>query len=82
MEYRTNTRILSTRFFAFVQLKKLERITTGELLQPLNVTPEKEKFLLSRLAKSGWIVRLRRGLYLIPSRIPEGPWNSGIYLPL
>jgi predicted transcriptional regulator of viral defense system len=82
MEYGNNTRTLITRFFAYVQLKKLERIATGELLQSLNLTPGQEKHLLSRLAKSGWIVRLRRGLYLIPPRIPEGPWNPGIYLTL
>jgi len=76
------TRTLVTRFFAYVQLKKIERIATGELLRPLKLTSEQEKLFLSRLAKSGWIVRLRRGLYLIPPRIPEGPWNPGIYLTL
>jgi predicted transcriptional regulator of viral defense system len=63
---------LSSRFFAYVQLKKKNIVRTGELAPVLNITRAQERDLLRRLAGSGWIVRLKRGLYLVPSRIPAG----------
>ena len=63
---------LSSRFFAYVQLKKKDIIRTGELASVLGITESKERSLLHRLSHSGWIVRLKRGVYLIPPRIPAG----------
>jgi len=63
---------LSSRFFAYVQLKGKEIIRTGELAAVLGITESKERSLLHRLAASGWIVRLKRGVYLVPPRIPAG----------
>jgi len=63
---------LSARFFAYAQLKRKEIVRTGELISILGITPSQERNLLSRLSKSGWIVRLKRGLYLVPPRIPAG----------
>jgi predicted transcriptional regulator of viral defense system len=41
----------------------------------------KERKLLSKLSKKGLIVRLRRGLYLVPDRIPPGgKWNPTEYM--
>ena len=71
---------LATRFFAYVQLRKMETIAIGELTEVLGLTAVQEQKLLYRLSRSGWIVRLRRGLYLVPPRIPAGPWSPGIYL--
>jgi predicted transcriptional regulator of viral defense system len=73
---------LATRFFAYVQLKRKETVATGELQDQLAISPAKERDLLRRLARSGWIVRLRRGLYLVPSRIPAGRYSPGVYLAL
>lgn len=63
---------LSSRFFAFVQLKKKDIIRTGELLSVLAISESQEHDLLRRLSDSGWIVRLKRGVYLVPPRIPAG----------
>lgn len=63
---------LSSRFFAYVQLRKKGTIRTGELAPVLGITESQERSLLHRLSVSGWIVRLKRGVYLVPPRIPAG----------
>ena len=63
---------LSSRFFAYVQLKKLDIVRTGEIAPILNITRSQERDLLRRLSETGWILRLKRGVYLVPSRIPAG----------
>ena len=63
---------LSSRFFAYIQLKKKYVVRTGELAPVLGITGSQERDLLRRLSDSGWIVRLKRGLYLVPPRIPAG----------
>ena len=63
---------LSSRFFAYAQLKKLDIIRTGEIAPTLNITGSQERDLFRRLSDSGWILRLKRGVYLVPSRIPAG----------
>ena len=68
---------LASRFFAYIQLKEKEIVRTGELFPILGITATQENDLLRRLAGSGWIVRLKRGVYLVPPRLPAG----GIYSP-
>jgi predicted transcriptional regulator of viral defense system len=63
---------LSSRFFAYIQLKQKDTIRTGELASVLDIPASKERSLLHRLSNSGWIVRLKRGVYLVPPRIPAG----------
>lgn len=63
---------LSSRFFAYIQLKNKDVIRTGEIAPVLNITESQEYDLLRRLADSGWIVRLKRGVYLVPNRLPSG----------
>jgi predicted transcriptional regulator of viral defense system len=63
---------LSSRFFAYVQLKNLEVVRSGEIAPVLGITGSQEGDLFRRLSDSGWIVRLKRGVYLVPSRIPAG----------
>jgi predicted transcriptional regulator of viral defense system len=69
---------LETQFFAYVQLRRLKSVRTGELTGPLGITPTQERELLSRLARRGLITRVRRGLYLVPPRLPPGgKWSPG-----
>jgi len=69
---------LSSRFFAYIQLKNKDIVYTGELTSVLGITGSQERDLLRRLSNSGWIVRLKRGVYLIPSRIPaDGKYSPG-----
>jgi predicted transcriptional regulator of viral defense system len=72
---------LSSRFFAYAQLKKLDIVRTGEIAPILNITRSQERDLFRRLSDSGWILRLKRGVYLIPSRIPAGgKYSPGVAL--
>lgn len=63
---------LERQLFAYAQLRKLRELRTGDLTGPLRITPKQERELLSRLARSGLIAKVRRGLYLVPSRLPLG----------
>ncbi|MBW1863474.1 MAG: type IV toxin-antitoxin system AbiEi family antitoxin domain-containing protein [Deltaproteobacteria bacterium] len=63
---------LSSRFFAYVQLKRLDVVRTGEIAPILDISASQERDLFRRLSDSGWILRLKRGLYLVPPRIPAG----------
>jgi len=63
---------LSSRFFAYVQLKKLDIVRTGEIAPILDLSAPQERDLFRRLSDSGWILRLKRGVYLVPPRIPAG----------
>lgn len=72
---------LASSFFAYVQLKKKDVIRTGELAQVLGITESQERDLVRRLSRSGWIVRLKRGIYLVPLRIPaRGKYGPGAAL--
>ena len=72
---------LSSRFFAYVQLKKKDVVRTGELAPVLGITGPQEIDLFRRLSDSGWIVRLKRGVYLVPPRIPAGgKYGPGVAL--
>jgi predicted transcriptional regulator of viral defense system len=74
---------LETQFFAYVQLRRLQTIRTGELSQALGITSTQEREVLSRLARRNLIARVRRGLYLIPPRLPPGgKWSPGEFLAL
>lgn len=70
---------LETQFFAYVQMRKLKTVRRGDLVaSPLQMRPAQELKLLSRLARSGMIARIRRGLYLVPPRLPlGGQWSPG-----
>jgi predicted transcriptional regulator of viral defense system len=57
---------------AYVQLTNREVLSTGDLCKPLGLTPKQERELLSRLARSGLLVRLKRGTYLAPLKMPPG----------
>lgn len=63
---------LEVQFFAFTQMRKKVLVRTGELPSALGINPKQERELLSRMARSGLIIRLRRGIYLIPPRVPPG----------
>lgn len=63
---------LSAQFFAYIQLRKQDIIRTGDIASALGLSPDQERMLLFRLADSGWIVRLKRGVYLAPLKIPAG----------
>ncbi len=68
---------------AYLQMRGKGTVRTGELTGPLELTPEQERELLSRLARGGMIARVRRGLYLVPQRLPlGGSWSPDAALAL
>ena len=70
---------LETQLVAYVQLRRLSSVRTGDLTGPLGITPTQERELLSRLVRRGLIARVRRGLYLVPPRFPPGgKWSLGV----
>jgi predicted transcriptional regulator of viral defense system len=67
-----------TQFFAYVQAKQKHSVETDELTQALGWTPNQESKILSRLTRKGLVSRVRRGLYLVPPRLPPGgKWSPG-----
>jgi predicted transcriptional regulator of viral defense system len=85
MDYMTPTNLghLETQFFAYVQMRRLKTVACGEIAAALSITPQQERELLSRLARRGLIARVRRGLYLVPERLPPGgKWSPGEALAL
>lgn len=85
MQYRTGQLgQLESKFIAWVQLRRQDIVRMGEAGPVLGLSAEKERDLLRRLARAGWIVRLQRGLYLAPRTLPVGGgWNpsESIVLP-
>lgn len=72
---------LGAKFFAYIQMKRLNTIHIGELQKPLGISSFQERKLLFRLNKGGLIFRLLRGVYLVPSQIPPGGfWKPNDYL--
>ncbi len=63
---------LEQQLFAYVQLRELRTLGTGDLTGPLQISAKQERELFSRLSRSGMIAHVRRGLYLMPERLPLG----------
>jgi predicted transcriptional regulator of viral defense system len=70
------------QLLAYAQLRQKELITSGEIATALDIDAKQEWKLLNRMAASGLIIRLKRGAYLVPSRMPAGGrWTvSGYYI--
>lgn len=75
---------LETQFFAYVQMRKLSIIRSGDLVSSLlRMSPDQERKLLSRLSRGGLIARVRQGLYLVPPQLPfGGAWTPNEALAL
>jgi predicted transcriptional regulator of viral defense system len=74
---------LETQFFAWVQLRKRATVRMGDVASALRITRKQEDELLSRLARAGVIARAKKGLYLVPDRLPlGGKWSPGEALAL
>lgn len=68
---------------AYCQSRETQLVEAGELVRVLKWKPEQERKVLSKLARKGLIARIRRGLYLVPSRLPVGGrWSPGEILAL
>lgn len=71
------------QLFAYVQMRRLRTVATGNLCGPLRISATQERELFSRLTRSGMIAQVRRGLYLVPDRLPlGGRWSPDEVLAL
>lgn len=63
---------LEALFFAYAQMRGMAIVRTGDLTGSLRISPVQERKLLSRLGRAGLIIRIWRGVYLVPTRLPFG----------
>jgi predicted transcriptional regulator of viral defense system len=74
---------LETQLFAYAHMRKLRILGTEDLIAPLRISAKQERELFSRLSRSGMIAKVRRGLYLVPERLPlGGKWSPDEILAL
>ena len=67
---------MEVQFFAWTQLENKGQVQTGDLVKAMNLSSKQEADLLYNLSSSGFIVKLWRGFYLIPKKIPsKGLWS-------
>src|ERR1051326_3830333 len=72
---------LGLQFFGWAQLQNRDRIRIGEVQSALGLSKKQERELLSRLCRNGFIARLQRGTYLVPTKIPPGgKWMPSEYV--
>jgi predicted transcriptional regulator of viral defense system len=68
---------------AYAQMRQWRTARTGDLVGPLQITPQQERELLARMNRKGLIAQVRRGLYLLPERLPlGGRWSPSEALAL
>jgi predicted transcriptional regulator of viral defense system len=74
---------LETQLFAYTQMRKAPILRTGDLTKSLRISAKQERELFSRLDRAGLIAQVRRGLYLVPNRLPlGGKWSPDEILAL
>jgi predicted transcriptional regulator of viral defense system len=74
---------LEAQVLAYAQMRRVRTVKTGDLRDPLGLTPLQERKVLSRLSQAGMIARVWRGVYLVPPRLPlGGKWSPGEALAL
>lgn len=71
------------QLLAYVQMRNMRTLRIGDLTEPFRISAKQERELLSRMARAGMVARVRRGLYLVPPRLPlGGKWSPGEILAL
>jgi predicted transcriptional regulator of viral defense system len=74
---------LEIQVLAYAQLRQLRTVRSGELVQSLRFSNRQEAEVLSQMSQGGLIARVRRGLYLLPPRLPlGGTWSPDAILAL
>lgn len=77
---KTSLGPIGSKFFALMQTKNQEIVRLGELQKPLGLSSTQEQKLLQRLTSNGYLLRLQRGIYIIPPTIPAGGyWRPNEY---
>jgi predicted transcriptional regulator of viral defense system len=85
MEYKMTQGLgpLEAQVLSYCQSRERSTVAAGDLVRDLLWTSDQERKVLSQLARKGLLARVRRGLYLAPSRLPVGGrWYPGEMLAL
>ena len=79
---KTKLGTLEMQLLSYAQLRKKDVLSLGELAPIVGITKKQERELFSRLSRAGMIIRLNKGIYLVPSHMPTGArWTvSGYYI--
>jgi predicted transcriptional regulator of viral defense system len=79
---KTKLGTLEMQLLSYAQMRKKDVLPLGELAPILGITLKQERELFSRLSRAGMIIRLNKGVYLVPPHIPTGGrWTvSGYYI--
>jgi|APSaa5957512622_1039677.scaffolds.fasta_scaffold66249_2 predicted transcriptional regulator of viral defense system len=67
---------LELRFISYFQMAKKRIVKSGDLENILRITKQRENNLLSKLSAKKIIIRLQRGLYLLPKQISAGSFTE------
>ena len=63
---------MERQLFAYAQMRQLRTLASGDLQDPLKISSKQERELFDRLSRAGFLAQVRRGLYLVPLRLPLG----------
>jgi predicted transcriptional regulator of viral defense system len=67
---------LETQVLAYAQMRQVRTVRTDELAQSMRLPPQQVQEVIARLARTGLVAKVRRGLYLVPPRLPlGGTWS-------
>jgi len=67
---------LEIQMLAYTHTREMKTVRLGELTEALGLTASQERGLLNRLTKARMIVRVSRGLYMVPPRLQlGGEWS-------
>lgn len=74
---------LETQLLAYSQMRERQAVRSEEIIETLGLTATQTRELFSRMSRRGLIARVRRGLYLVPPRLPPGgKWSPSEFLAL
>lgn len=79
---KTKLGALEMQLLSYAQMRKKDILSLGELAPIAGITKKQERELFSRLSRAGMIIRLTKGVYLVPLHMPTGGrWTvSGYYI--
>ncbi len=63
---------LEVKLLAFMQLKYSPIIKSGDMVEVLGITQQRENNLLSNMNRKGLVVRIKRGYYVVSPKLPTG----------
>ena len=66
---------IQMQFFAYVQMRRLQTVRTGELVRAWGIAPQQERELLSRLAPQPDRAGSPRPVPCSPQLPPGGRWS-------